>query len=410
MALPPAEFEYRDGGTTFPREIPVSPVHSGEVLHSGEPFAGRAAEPAGVSLLELLVATAVVVLLLALVTTGLQTVRESARRLQCGNNLRQLGLGLHLHHQALGCLPPSRGGPDSTATLVWGHPPMPRPYPGPGVGAASGFVMLLPYIGEESLHAVIDAAGYPFVSSSVYTSAHIGSLLCPTDPAARSHSYLFSIGDRFGEFSPSTISPQPSENVAFQRSLRGLFGLHSRVRFESVRDGLANTLALSECVRPTGLGRIVAAGETVGGISYSGIESEAVRNDRFAISMSNPRPTACVASFSGTGFREGSTLMTMYRSPGWLWSYGRPSLVSFSTVLPPNGPRCSDYETVGSLTPQSRHVGGVFAVMADGAVRFVADDIDAGDPSAPERLTGRSPYGVWGALGSRAGSDDVVLP
>jgi prepilin-type N-terminal cleavage/methylation domain-containing protein len=396
----------------FPGKIAVSQFLSASPIHPGDPIAGRDGEPAGFSLIELLVAVAVVVLLLGLVTTGLQAARESARRLQCGNHLRQLGLGLHLHHQALGCLPPSRGGPDSTAMLVWGDPPTLRPYPAPGFGAASGFVMLLPYIGEEGLHVAVVSAGYPRFFDVIYQTAKISSLLCPTDPAARSHSYLFSIGDRFGGFSPSLISPPPSENVAFQRSLRGLFGLHSRVRFESVRDGLANTIALSECVRPTGLSRIVAAGETVGGISYSGIESEAVRNDRFAISMSNPRPTACLASFSGSGFRERSTLMTMYRSPGgWLWSYGRPSVVSFSTVLPPNGPRCSDYETVGSLTPQSRHVGGVFAVMADGAVRFVADDIDAGDPSAPERLSGPSPYGVWGALGSRAGSDAfAILP
>jgi prepilin-type N-terminal cleavage/methylation domain-containing protein len=394
----------------FPGKIAVSQFSSAAALHPGDPIAGRDAKPAGFSLIELLVAVAVVVLLLGLVTTGLQAARESARRLQCGNHLRQLGLGLHLHHQALGCLPPSRGGPDSTATGVWGDSPHPRPYPGPGVGSASGFVMLLPFLGEENLCLAIEAAGWPFVFSEVYSSSHIQTLLCPADPAARSHSYLFSIGDRWGGFWPGFAVP-PAENPVFQRSLRGLFGLHSRVRFESVRDGLANTIALSECVRPTSLGRIVAAGETVDGISYSTVESEATRNDRFAVAMSFGPPKACLASFSGGRFREGNTLMTMARTPGSLWSHGRPSLVSFSTVLPPNGPRCSDYESVGSLTPQSRHVGGVFAVMADGAVRFVANDIDAGDPSAPERLTGPSPYGVWGALGSRAGSDAfAILP
>jgi prepilin-type N-terminal cleavage/methylation domain-containing protein len=379
-------------------------------IHPGDPISCREAEPGGFSLIELLVAVAVVVLLLGLITAGLQAARESARRLQCGNHLRQLGLGLHLHHQALGCLPPSRGGPDSTATGVWGDSPLPRPYPGPGVGSASGFVMLLPYIGEETLYLAIEAEGWPMVFSKVYSSQRIQTLLCPADPAARSHSYLFSIGDRWSGFWPGFAVP-PAKNVDFQRSLRGLFGLHSRVRFESVRDGLANTIALSECVRPTSLGRIVAAGETVAGIAYTTVESEAILNNRFAVAMSYGPPDACLASFSGGRFREGNTLMTMARTPGWLWSSGRPSFVSFSTVLPPNGPRCSDYERMGSLTPQSHHVGGVFAVMADGAVRFVADDIDAGDPSAPERLSGPSPYGVWGSLGSRAGSDAfAILP
>ncbi len=85
-------------------------------------------------------------------------------------------------------------------------------------------------------------------------------------------------------------------------------------------------------------------------------------------------------------------------------------MVSFATVLPPNGPRCNDYIAGGSLTPQSRHLGGVFGLMADGAVRFITDDIDAGDPSLPDGKTGPSPYGVWGALGSRAGAEPTALP
>jgi prepilin-type N-terminal cleavage/methylation domain-containing protein len=307
----------------------------------------------GFSLIELLVSMAIVILLLGIVLLGIQTARESARRLQCAANMRQLGLGLMLHHQAHRVLPSSWGGPDSTSTQVWGRPFARKPYPRPGVGLASGFVMLLPFIGEEPLFRAIDAADWPFVFDDVYRSRQIAGLLCQSDQSMRSHNYLFSIGDRYRGFYSASPGP-PAENGPFQVGLRGLFGLQSRVRLESVRDGLSNTIAISECVRPQGLGRAVAAPESTGAITFSDSRTEAVVNDRFAVSMSDAAsPVTCLESFAAGAFRGGTTLMVMNRSPGWLWSIGRPSFVSFSTVLPPNGPRCNDYFEHGSLTPTS---------------------------------------------------------
>jgi hypothetical protein len=268
--------------------------------------------------------------------------------------------------------------------------------------------MLLPFIGEPTLADAINAAGWPFACGSLYATAQIPLLRCPSDPSPRSHNYLFSIGDRYRGFWPSSAIPAANDDW-FQSQLRGLFGLQSRVRLGSVRDGLSNTIAMSECVRPRGFGRAVPSTETVGGVKYYG-PAEAVVNDRFAVSFSGQQPAECLASFANGRFLPGTTLFVMTYSPGWLWSFGRPSHVSFSTVLPPNAPRCSDMETQGSLTPQSLHPGGVFGLMADGAVRFIADDIDAGDPSLPDRQTGPSPYGVWGALGSRAGAEVAALP
>lgn len=361
------------------------------------------------SLIELVVVVAILALLAGIMLVGVQVARESARRMHCGSNLRQLGLGLMLHHEARGVLPPSWGGPDSTSTQVWGTPPAAKPYPRAGIGLASGFVMLLPYIGEDSLAASIEAAGWPWIIHEVYASARIGVLLCPSDSEPRSHNYLFSIGDRHRGFFPAETFPA-AENVGFQSRLRGLFGLQSRVRLESVRDGLSTTIAMSECVRSRGLGRVVPASETVAGVRYYDGRSEAVVNDRFAVSFTTQSPADCLASFSGDAFRHGTTLVDLGRSPGGQWANGRIGFVSFSTVLAPNGPRCGDFETNGSLTPQSRHPGGVLGLMADGAVRFIGDGIDAGDPSLPDRQHGPSPYGVWGALGSRAGGEAVAVP
>jgi len=79
-------------------------------------------------------------------------------------------------------------------------------------------------------------------------------------------------------------------------------------------------------------------------------------------------------------------------------------------VLPPNGPTCSGETNAGILTPQSRHAGGgVQAVMADGAVMFISEEIDTGNIAGGEKTSGVSSYGVWGALGSKGGTEQLRL-
>ncbi|MFM7138408.1 MAG: DUF1559 domain-containing protein [Planctomycetota bacterium] len=339
----------------------------------------------GVSLIDLVAVTACVVMLVSIVLVATQSTREVARRTFCASNLRQLGLGLLAHHDAKQSLPPSSGGPDSTCSWMTGSPPALKPHPGPGFGRASGFVMLLPFIDQVAIYQAIEAAGWPAIDDPLYRSFRIGALLCPSDPASRQHSYLFSIGDRTAGLMPAGGPPAPV-NGGFQAGLRGLFGLHSSVRLASVRDGLSSTIAMSESVTPTGLGRVVPPTEVVDGVTYVLSGDEAVVNERFAMAYGcagSPAgvsvPLGCLASFDGARFREGAVLMPRNRGPGWAWADGRPSYISFATVLPPNGPRCGHFSAAGVLTAQSRHIGGVMGLMADGAVRFVADHIDSGD-------------------------------
>jgi prepilin-type processing-associated H-X9-DG protein len=89
--------------------------------------------------------------------------------------------------------------------------------------------------------------------------------------------------------------------------------------------------------------------------------------------------------------------------------------VCFNTILRPNGPVCVDAGGTmsGVIPPRSRHVGGVQAVFADGAVQFISETIDNGNA---ESLTSVMPAenaasscGVWGALGSRAGGETAKL-
>ncbi len=89
-------------------------------------------------------------------------------------------------------------------------------------------------------------------------------------------------------------------------------------------------------------------------------------------------------------------------------------LVGFTTVLPPNAPACADGGSWGDsytalLPPASRHPGGANLLKADGSVDFISSTIDTGNLANGETswgsFAGESPWGVWGAMGSKAGGE-----
>ncbi|MBR4834368.1 MAG: DUF1559 domain-containing protein, partial [Thermoguttaceae bacterium] len=95
---------------------------------------------------------------------------------------------------------------------------------------------------------------------------------------------------------------------------------------------------------------------------------------------------------------------------GQRWADGQVMISGFNTVLAPNSPVCSygSDSAWGSATAQSNHSGGVNAAMLDGSVRFVSETIDCGDSYANAVTSGKSPYGVWGAMGSASGGETVT--
>ena len=116
------------------------------------------------------------------------------------------------------------------------------------------------------------------------------------------------------------------------------------------------------------------------------------------------------------GLIAGITEMTSssaYRSPGSCWTWGRSNYWNFNTVLAPNGPSCAaGGAATGILTARSWHFGGINVATADGAVRFISENIDAGNRSGTEQQSitgGVGPYGVWGQLGCRGDKQTVSL-
>ncbi|MCA8982914.1 MAG: DUF1559 domain-containing protein [Planctomycetaceae bacterium] len=351
----------------------------------------------GFTLIELLVVIAIIAILVALLLPAVQQAREAARRSSCKNNLKQLGVALHNYHDTFNVLPYRSGGTGSctsVSTTLGGNR-----YNG-NCSRLSGFYAILPFIEQSALFDTISAGdasipispGGPggWESWPAWDSPVIATYLCPSDPglnvtAPKSNSYVFSLGDSTAGINGSTI--------------RGLFGRNSRVNFRDITDGLSNTVAMSEHVRAE-LGASTTANRNR--VKHS------IVNDVIPLTPAN-----CRAQVSGTDFIAGVNVKAKHGNV--LWD-GQAERCAFGTIMPPNSQSCSDGNNTNAdngsamLTASSEHKGGVQVLMADGAVRFISENINTGDSSATAPATNSfaaSPYGVWGSLGSKSGGEVV---
>ncbi len=324
----------------------------------------------GFTLIELLVVIAIIAILIALLLPAVQQAREAARRSQCKNNLKQLGLAIHNYEGSTKKLPPHRGGTGGGAVN--------------NLRQLSGIVMLLPYLDQAPLWKTIAGApgqgGFPADATFPHPSAALPVLLCPSAPqppplpalsGGPGRCYHLSIGDSRGSLGGvprGPFSPGSGETRAMS----------------DIRDGLSNTILAAEQSPPESA--TPAANDLLGGFDGSSVTTS---------------PAFCLTAVVG-----GSYTSPYPSGHSRSWAFGNPnSIASIQTILPPNKPSCVWLSTVSS-----RHAGGAHVVMADGSVRFINNSINAGDQTVDANTItgGPSPYGVWGALGTAAGREVVT--
>jgi prepilin-type processing-associated H-X9-DG protein len=175
--------------------------------------------------------------------------------------------------------------------------------------------------------------------------------------------------------------------------------VNTGVKFRECTDGLSKTILFSERMR----------GLTNSG-SWTAITAPVAGAIAQVASISTA-PSTCLAVSDGINYVGGTQLKTVW---GNLWTDGQAERVGFNTILPPNAPSCGGANanadnTTAVLPPTSGHPGGVNVAFGDGAVAFISDSIDTGNLGVPIAHTSAvpSPYGVWGALGTKAGGEGV---
>jgi prepilin-type N-terminal cleavage/methylation domain-containing protein/prepilin-type processing-associated H-X9-DG protein len=368
----------------------------------------RLARKNGFTLIELLVVIAIIAILIGLLLPAVQKVREAAARMKCSNNLKQIALAAHNHHDSFGALPSTQ------YQNPIGSPPGAPATPGPAANgrgftpmfdALSGFYQLLPYIEQSALRTQVYNDLMVSTSHGPNGPANYGpwktvisTYQCPSDGSLvldasgwGPRNYHMIVGDRLdANFNIATVRGvfrnfNPTNGTATAPELNGLTLLQ-------ITDGTSNTLMFSERKRPV-----------------SG-------NDIGRVGISTAVPNNCQAQWNGTQYTSaiagGTTPWTM----SGRWHDGRAGFGAIYTILPPNSPSCTTQSTAngdgrGFYSATSNHTGGVNVAFADGSIRFIRSSIDTGDLSRnatdPANFNGVSPYGVWGAMGTSAGGEVI---
>ncbi len=304
------------------------------------------------SLIELLVALAIIGIAVGLLLPAVQKVRASAARISCSNNLKQLALAAHGHHGSQGHFPAGRG------------------TPAPAIFSAHAY--LLPYLEQDGVRGLIDFSTPPISYTApgiVYDGSRndpaartrIGAFVCPADPAGGRVPGITHAGTNYAGNAGSGTAGGSLVTAD------GIFFTNSGVRIEEITDGATNTALFAE--------------RRLGGGNDDSTHRLAIRELPGA---AEPTVAACSGS---TG------VWNVERGGKWIvGNYGN-TLYNHAELPDSSNADCTNAtQQKGRLSARSLHSGGVNVAFADGSVRFIPVFV--------------SPT-IWTAWGSRNGSESI---
>jgi prepilin-type processing-associated H-X9-DG protein len=341
---------------------------------------------AGFTVYELLIVIAIIAILIALLLPAIQQAREAARRTQCANNLKQLGLAMHNYESTFTKFPPgiTSWGPD--ARYVSGKPDCEDP----AFSRASAFLMLLPYMDEEPTYSSYDM-GQACCSArnSTAVAKVVQIFVCPSNPRgttlvsagyfpapAAPTDYALSAGSSALLAAwPTRRTPKPPASVL---TARGMFNVNSGVQLRDIVDGTSRTLMVLEAAGgpqlPAGtpmLGKGAPAGANIGPAVDTPWAMGFVSGVAGEDALHGPAGSVFVAT-AFDGF-EGNAKPTMLPINMAANRYQRAT--AFRKELGAlTADMAMDYLSISGA--RGYHRGGVNVCLADGSVMFLVDNTD----------------------------------
>ncbi len=348
----------------------------------------------GFTLIELLVVVAIIGTLVAFFLPAVQSARDAARRMQCANNLKQIGLALHNYHQNVGSFP--MGGSKNNRKLngdsydlwsIW-----------------SAHAAILPGLEQTPMFDAINFDFAPEIRDGVshpmnvtVNLAIVSTFLCPSDARAGQQNTC----SYHGSYGTTT-----NDNYPQTGGCTGLFTVEQSFAISACEDGTSSTVAFAEALVGDGLG--------YGRIGHNITDPSRYRGNVFMSATVTAPPGSrtddafqnkaavlegletCAVAFQKTNY--------IADQRGWRWGQGVTGFSMFNTIQTPNDHRypfggcrfngMPDWNMDNGFVygASSNHPGGVNVLFADGGVRFIKDGID--------RM-------VWWSLGTKANGDAI---
>ena len=373
----------------------------------------------GFTLIELLVVIAIIAVLIALLLPAVQAAREAARRSQCVNNLKQIGLGMHNYQSSNACFPQGMSSAAINPNYAGGYA---------GWTEWSAQAELLGYMEQTAIYNSINFSfcggqGYGYRANSTGALATIASFLCPSDGNAKgaqfnggdnysyppgNNSYRGSVGtttqpyDKYsrGKQGWGDCRPDPMNIAGGTPGCRsfttGVFTYWGVYDLRDITDGSSNTVAFAESL--TGDQQLVPK-RGVSVIGVDGADTYNVPDATIALKDGtlNTALQTCTNSFKAAA--SGS----LSNANGVRWAWGSVGITLMNTVVPPSSNQytwntcrtscggCSPDDSSYS-NAQSNHPGGANFLFADGSVKFLKSTIN---------------QTTYMALGTRAGGEVI---
>ncbi|MBX3444009.1 MAG: DUF1559 domain-containing protein [Planctomyces sp.] len=337
----------------------------------------------GFTLIELLVVIAIIAILVSLLLPAVQQAREAARRTQCKNNLRQLGLALFNYESSMRCLPPT--------ALIYR-----RPEGGLWTSYVGPHARILPYIDQGNLYNAINKdAAYGDAVNLTTVGRVVEFFLCPSEPKSQpiphntfgligGVNYAFSMGDWY-------VWSGFNNGASGEPQTRSAFGVNLRRKWSDFTDGTSHSLLMSEVKNWQPYVR------DCGPLSQINDPNNIPGPDANPLAVC-PEYNAAGCSFFDNGHTQWAEMAVHHNGFTTAWTPNKVTPGGPGNAFPDvdinsareriGGP------TYAAITSRSHHIGGVHSLFGDGAVRFLSSSID-----------GR----VWRALGTIAGGEVVQL-